>query len=116
LSPRKWCHTPRMSTPSAVLPVQHLTVWITNGRGPRCCHFSPLSHVSSRHRVASRAGGAQEERSARGLVSLLVGNGDALAMRPGLLGDWDGVGNAFDGCGYWNRTGMDARAGRLISA
>ena len=27
-----------------------------------------------------------------GIVSLLVRNGDALAMRPGLLGDWDGAG------------------------
>jgi S-adenosylmethionine-dependent methyltransferase len=48
-----------------------------------------------------------------GLVSLLVRNGDALAMRPGLLGDWDGVGQAFDGCGYRNRIGVDARADRL---
>ena len=31
------------------------------------------------------------------IVSLLVRNGDALAMRPGLLGDWDSVGRAFDG-------------------
>jgi S-adenosylmethionine-dependent methyltransferase len=48
-----------------------------------------------------------------GLVSLLVRNGDALAMRPGLLGDWDGVGQAFDGCCYRNRIGVDARADRL---
>jgi S-adenosylmethionine-dependent methyltransferase len=48
-----------------------------------------------------------------GLVSLLVRNGDALAMRPGLLGDWDGVGRAFDGLAYRNRIGVDARADRL---
>jgi SAM-dependent methyltransferase len=48
-----------------------------------------------------------------GLVSLLVRNGDALAMRPGLLGDWDSVGSAFDGCSYRNRIGLDARADRL---
>lgn len=48
-----------------------------------------------------------------GTVSLLVRNGDALAMRPGLLGDWDGVGRAFDGDGYRNRIGVDARADRL---
>jgi S-adenosylmethionine-dependent methyltransferase len=48
-----------------------------------------------------------------GLVSLLVRNGDALAMRPGLLGDWDSVGEAFDGRGYRNRIGVDARADRL---
>jgi S-adenosylmethionine-dependent methyltransferase len=48
-----------------------------------------------------------------GLVSLLVRNGDALAMRPGLLGDWDGVREAFDGLAYRNRIGVDARADRL---
>lgn len=48
-----------------------------------------------------------------GMVSLLVRNGDALAMRPGLLGDWDGVGRAFDGGAYLNRIGVVARADRL---
>jgi S-adenosylmethionine-dependent methyltransferase len=48
-----------------------------------------------------------------GLVSLLVRNGDALAMRPGLLGDWDSVGQAFDGQAYRNRIGVDARADHL---
>jgi S-adenosylmethionine-dependent methyltransferase len=48
-----------------------------------------------------------------GIVSLLVRNGDALAMRPGLLGDWEGVGRAFDGAAYRNRIGVDARADRL---
>jgi SAM-dependent methyltransferase len=48
-----------------------------------------------------------------GFVSLLVRNGDALAMRPGLLGDWDGVGKAFDGESYVNRIGVTARPDRL---
>jgi len=48
-----------------------------------------------------------------GIVSLLVRNGDALAMRPGLLGDWDNVGKAFDESSYRNRIGVDARADRL---
>jgi S-adenosylmethionine-dependent methyltransferase len=48
-----------------------------------------------------------------GLVSLLVRNGDALAMRPGLLGDWDGAREAFDGAAYRNRIGVNARADRL---
>jgi S-adenosylmethionine-dependent methyltransferase len=48
-----------------------------------------------------------------GMVSLLVRNGDALAMRPGLLGDWDSVGQAFDGAAYVNRIGVHARADRL---
>jgi S-adenosylmethionine-dependent methyltransferase len=48
-----------------------------------------------------------------GIVSVLVRNGDALAMRPGLLCDWDSVGKAFDGGSYLNRIGVDARADRL---
>ena len=48
-----------------------------------------------------------------GLVSLLVRNGDALAMRPGLLGDWETANAAFEGTGYHNRIGVDARADRL---
>jgi SAM-dependent methyltransferase len=48
-----------------------------------------------------------------GTVSLLVRNGDALAMRPALLGDWDGVGRAFDSGSYLNRIGVPARADRL---
>ena len=47
-----------------------------------------------------------------GIVSLLVRNGDALAMRPGLLGDWDKVAAAFDGRSYLNRIGVPARADR----
>jgi S-adenosylmethionine-dependent methyltransferase len=48
-----------------------------------------------------------------GLVSLLVRNGDALAMRPGLLGDWNSVSRAFEGAVYLNRIGVAARADRL---
>jgi S-adenosylmethionine-dependent methyltransferase len=48
-----------------------------------------------------------------GLVSLLVRNGDALAMRPGQLGDWPAADAAFDGPGYQNRIGVRARADRL---
>ena len=47
------------------------------------------------------------------IVSVLVRNGDALAMRPGLLGDWGSVGRAFDGGAYRNRIGVDARADHL---
>ncbi|MFE0512657.1 class I SAM-dependent methyltransferase [Streptomyces sp. NPDC058964] len=48
-----------------------------------------------------------------GLLSLLVRNGDALAMRPGLSGDWDGALGAFDTTAYRNRLGLDVRADRL---
>ncbi|MFI1003452.1 class I SAM-dependent methyltransferase [Streptomyces galbus] len=59
-----------------------------------------------------------------GLLSLLVRNGDALAMRPGLSGDWAGALAAFDSVSYLprarteshggtpTRPGVDARADR----
>ncbi|KUM82169.1 class I SAM-dependent methyltransferase [Streptomyces curacoi] len=48
-----------------------------------------------------------------GLLSLLVRNGDALAMRPGLAADWAGALAAFDTTAYRNRLGRDVRADRL---
>jgi S-adenosylmethionine-dependent methyltransferase len=60
-----------------------------------------------------------------GLLSLLVRNGDALAMRPGLAGDWAGALAAFDTTCYLphsrtdssggspTRLGLDVRADRL---
>lgn len=48
-----------------------------------------------------------------GLLSLLVRNGDALAMRPGLSGDWAGALGAFDTLSYTNRLGLDVRADQL---
>ncbi|MFC9908572.1 class I SAM-dependent methyltransferase [Streptomyces sp. NPDC127197] len=48
-----------------------------------------------------------------GLLSLLVRNGDALAMRPGLSGDWSAALAAFDTTAYRNRLGLDVRADRL---
>ncbi len=50
-----------------------------------------------------------------GLLSLLVRNGDALAMRPGLYGDWGGALAAFDTTAYRNRLGLDVRADRLAT-
>jgi SAM-dependent methyltransferase len=50
-----------------------------------------------------------------GLLSLLVRNGDALAMRPGLSGDWAGALAAFDTTAYRNRLGLDVRADRLAT-
>ncbi|MFE3449883.1 class I SAM-dependent methyltransferase [Nonomuraea sp. NPDC059194] len=47
-----------------------------------------------------------------GLLSLLVRNGDALAMRPGLAGDWRAAREAFTADGYTNRLGVRARADR----
>jgi S-adenosylmethionine-dependent methyltransferase len=62
-----------------------------------------------------------------GLLSLLVRNGDALAMRPGLGGDWAGALAAFDTTAYLphsrtdsnggtpTRLGLDVRADRLAT-
>ncbi|MFE2447035.1 class I SAM-dependent methyltransferase [Streptomyces melanosporofaciens] len=47
-----------------------------------------------------------------GLLSLLVRNGDALALRPGLAGDWDTALTAFDTPSYTNRIGLPVRADR----
>lgn len=48
-----------------------------------------------------------------GLLSLLVRNGDALAMRPGLYGDWSAALRAFGSSTYVNRLGLATRADRL---
>ncbi|MEV7285668.1 class I SAM-dependent methyltransferase [Streptomyces sp. NPDC093252] len=48
-----------------------------------------------------------------GLLSLLVRNGDALALRPGLSGDWAGALAAFDTTVYRDGLGLDVRADRL---
>lgn len=48
-----------------------------------------------------------------GLLSLLVRNADALAMRPGLTGDWRTALGSFDSPRYTNGLGLPARADRL---
>jgi S-adenosylmethionine-dependent methyltransferase len=48
-----------------------------------------------------------------GMASLLVRNGDGLAMRPGLRGDWAACADAFGSVTYVNRIGVTARADRL---
>ncbi|MFE2513414.1 class I SAM-dependent methyltransferase [Streptomyces naganishii] len=48
-----------------------------------------------------------------GLLSLLVRNGDALALRPGLMGDWAAALDSFGTTAYRNRLGLDVRADRL---
>jgi hypothetical protein len=42
-----------------------------------------------------------------------VRNADALALRPGLAGDWTAALAAFDSTAYRNRIGLDVRADRL---
>ncbi|MFC9175176.1 MULTISPECIES: methyltransferase domain-containing protein [Streptomyces] len=48
-----------------------------------------------------------------GLLSLLVRNADALAMRPGLGGDFGAALEAFDSATYTNGLGLTVRADRL---
>ncbi|MDF0372739.1 methyltransferase domain-containing protein [Streptomyces sp. KA12] len=48
-----------------------------------------------------------------GLLSLLVRNADALAMRPGTAGDFGGALAAFETDTYTNRLGRSVRADRL---
>jgi S-adenosylmethionine-dependent methyltransferase len=48
-----------------------------------------------------------------GMLSLLVRNGNGLAMRPGLTGDWATAQLAFDDPFYDNRIGVTARSDRL---
>ncbi|QTA31512.1 methyltransferase domain-containing protein [Streptomyces sp. CA-256286] len=48
-----------------------------------------------------------------GLLSLLVRNADALAMRPGLTGDFGAALEAFDTATYTDRRGLTVRADRL---
>ncbi len=48
-----------------------------------------------------------------GLLSLLVRNADALAMRPGLTGDFGAALEAFDSATYTNDLGLTVRADRL---
>lgn len=48
-----------------------------------------------------------------GVLSLLVRNADALAMRPALGGDWRTALAAFDSYRYTDRRGVPARAHRL---
>ncbi len=47
------------------------------------------------------------------MLSLLVRNADALALHPGLRGDWGAALAAFDATRYVSRLGIEVRANRL---
>lgn len=49
----------------------------------------------------------------RGLLSFTARNGDALAYRPGIRGEWDAALRAFDAESYTNELGARATAHRL---
>ncbi|WP_413229968.1 class I SAM-dependent methyltransferase [Kitasatospora purpeofusca] len=48
-----------------------------------------------------------------GLLSLVVRNRDALALRPAAAGDWRAALEAFESDRYYNRLGLAARADRI---
>jgi S-adenosylmethionine-dependent methyltransferase len=73
------------------------------------CHGVLMYHPDPEPVLAAVAGVA----APGAVVSLLARNGDALAMRPGLAGDWETAAAAFGGSGYVNRLGVQARADRL---
>ncbi|TQK44005.1 methyltransferase family protein [Streptomyces sp. SLBN-118] len=73
------------------------------------CH-GVLMYVQERDAMLA---GLARMLAAGGLLSLLVRNGDALAMRPGLTGDWPAALTAFDSDMYTNRLGLSVRADRL---
>lgn len=54
-----------------------------------------------------------ERVSPRGLLSFTVRNGDALAYRPGIRGDWEAALRALDADTYTNELGARASAHRL---
>ena len=70
------------------------------------CHGVLMYLESDDAMLAALAGALAPD----GRLSLLVRNGLALAMRPGLLGDWAAVGPALAADGYTNRLGLAARA------
>lgn len=54
-----------------------------------------------------------ERASPGGLLSFTVRNGDALAFRPGIRGDWEAALQALDADSYTNELGAQASAHRL---
>jgi 2-polyprenyl-3-methyl-5-hydroxy-6-metoxy-1,4-benzoquinol methylase len=73
------------------------------------CH-SVLMYVSEPDALVA---GLARMLAPGGLLSLLVRNGDALALRAGRAGDWQAALAAFDSGTYTNRLGRTVRADRL---
>jgi len=73
-----------------------------------CCH-GVMMYLDDWARAVGYLG---ERVQAGGRMSITFRNGHALAMRPGLRGDWAAALAAFDGSAYVNELGLPARAGR----
>lgn len=82
--------------------------------GPRrfdlVCAHGVLMYLSDR---ASSIATLADRVVPGGLVSVTFRSGHALAMRPGLRGDWAGALAAFDADRYTNELGVEARADLL---
>jgi S-adenosylmethionine-dependent methyltransferase len=75
------------------------------------CAHGVLMYIGNR--TAAVAQLADRVSGPDGRLSITVRNGHALAMRPGLRGDWNAAIAAFDAEGYINEVGVEARADRL---
>ena len=90
-------------------PLERLTDLVPPGFDAVLCHGVLMYFADPEPLLRSIAAVVRPD----GIVSLLVRNGDALAMRPGLLGDWPSARAAFGTTTYVNRVGLTARADRL---
>lgn len=75
------------------------------------CAHGVLMYLGDRTDAVARLAARVSAADAR--LSITVRNGHALAMRPGLRGDWNQAIAAFGANGYINELGVEARADRL---
>ena len=74
-----------------------------------CCH-GVMMYLDERVRAL---GALTERLTIDGRMSVTFRNGHALALRPGLRGDWATALSAFDSTAYVNELGLPARADRI---
>jgi S-adenosylmethionine-dependent methyltransferase len=74
-----------------------------------CCH-GVMMYLDD---WAQAIGDLGERLKPDGRLSITFRNGHALAMRPGLRGDWATALSAFDATSYVNELGLPARASRI---
>lgn len=73
-----------------------------------CCH-GVMMYLDDWGRAV---GDLRERMTAAGRISITIRNGHALAMRPGLRGDWAAALSGFDSTAYVNELGLAAHASR----
>lgn len=88
-----------------------LDMLIGQRRFDTVCAHGLLMYLDDRAAAISRL--ADRVEPGTGRLSLTVRNGHALAMRPGLRGDWAGAIAGFDTTEYVNELGVPARADRI---